>query len=108
MNLGKKRDVFVDRQIAVQTEALREVAKDARGLAMLSRRVMAKHTHGAGVRFQESANEPDGRCLSSAIGPDQPEHLPGLDRQRQFAHRDHGAVLLGDAVQFQGRHFCPV
>ena len=105
VNLGEKRDVFVDRQIAVQAEALREVAQHARGLEMLSRRVTAEHPHGAGVGLQESAYEPDGRCLSSAVGPDEPEHFSGLDRQRQFAHRDHGAVLPGDAIQLDGRHF---
>ena len=99
MNLGKERDVFVDREIAIQAEALREVADRLRDAQMLLYRIAIEHANRATAGLQQAAHQPDRRGLSGAIGADQAEHLAGVDGKRQIVHGDDVAVFFCHAVE---------
>ena len=48
----------------------------------------------------------DGGGLSGAVDPQQGEQLPLPDRQVQAVHGGDGPVALGQALYFDGVHFC--
>ena len=48
----------------------------------------------------------DGGGLSGAVDPQQGEQLPLPDRQVQAVHGSDGPVALGQALYFDGVHFC--
>ncbi len=52
VNLGKKRDVFVDGEVAVQTEPLREISERLCDLEVILHRILAQHAHAPVVRLQ--------------------------------------------------------
>ena len=71
-------------RVAVEAEALRQVA-DLRGQrAMLLDRIEADDADRAGVGVQQPAQQPDRRGLAGAVRSDQAEHLaaraPSNDR----------------------------
>ena len=80
VNLGEERDVLVDAQVAVEREALREVADRSGDVAVLLHRILAEHADGAVIHVQQSADRADRRRLAGAIGTDQPEHLAASRR----------------------------
>ena len=117
VNLGKERDVFIDGQIAIQTEALREIAQIARHGHVRLHRIVAKHPKGAVVGLQQPAHQPNRRRLARAVRADQAEHFARFDRQAQFAHGNDVAVFFRHAIQsecvfsqeeFPPRPACPV
>jgi hypothetical protein len=61
----------------------------------------AAPAHLAGVRFQHPEDDPHGGGLAGAVGPDEPEHLPLGDGERQVIEGDQVAVAAGQALQFQ-------
>src|SRR5215216_6511950 len=75
VNLGKERDVLIDRQIAVQAEALGQVSDRLRDLEMLTNGIASKNPHGSAVGFQQTAYQPNRRRLACAVRTDEAEHL---------------------------------
>ena len=75
VDLGEERDVLVDGQIAVQTEALRQIADALGDLRDARAPDRGRAPQFAGVGVQQPAHQPDRRGLAGAVGADQPEHL---------------------------------
>src|SRR4030095_11633396 len=103
VDLGEERDVFVDAQIAIQAEALREVPHAFGELAMFTNGVSPEHTNLAGIGVQQAAHQPDRGRLASSVGPDQTEHLAAIDGERELVDRRGGAVALDDTRRRDGR-----
>ena len=103
VDLGEERDVLVDAEIAVQAEALRQVADLGCDRAVLLHRIVAGHADGAAVGMQQAAQQPDARRLAGAVRADEPEHLAAGDLERQVVHGDRGPVLSGDTIEAQHR-----
>ena len=105
VNLREEGDVLVDRQIAVEREPLREVANVGRHRPVLLDRIASEHADVSSIGPQQAARHPDRGRLPGAIGANQAEHLPRLDRERDVVHGTHLAVALADAVERDGcRH----
>ena len=64
---------------------------------MLGDRIATEDADLPGVGRQQPARQPDRRRLTGAVGPDQAEHLAGLDVERQAVNGDHRAVAARDA-----------
>ena len=99
VDLREERDVLVDAQVAVQREALREVADRAGDVAMLLHRILAEHADRARVDMQQPADRADRRRLAGAVGTNQPEHLAFVDTKRHPAQRLDAAVPLDDVLE---------
>ena len=69
-------------EIAVEAEALREVADLGGDRAMLLHRIAAEHADRAGVGVQQPAQQADRGRLAGAVRPDQAEHLAARDVER--------------------------
>jgi hypothetical protein len=52
VDLGEERDVLVDAQVAVEREALREIADRSGDVAVLLHRVLAENANGAVIHVQ--------------------------------------------------------
>jgi hypothetical protein len=103
--LGEKGDVLVDREVAVQAEALRQIADLVGDRPMFAHRVLAEHAHLAAIGVEQPAHHTDGGRLSRAVGTDETEHLAARDVERQAGKRLCGAVTLDDLLeQDGGRH----
>jgi hypothetical protein len=97
--LREEGDVLVDRQIAIQGEPLREIAKIRGDRTMLADWVVAENLHLTGIGRQQSAGDADGRGLSGAVRANQPEHLAGLDGKGHRVERAQLAVVLANPVE---------
>ena len=81
VDLGEEGDVLVDGQVAVEAEALRQVADLAGDGAMLGDGIAAEHADAPGVGREQPAGQADGGRLARAVGTDQAEHLAGARRR---------------------------
>src|SRR5688572_9589933 len=104
VNLGEERDVLVDAQVAVEREALREIADRSGDIAVLLHRILAEHADGAFINMQQSADRANRGRLAGAIGTDQPEHFAHLDAVAHPAERFDLAVSLDDVLELDGGH----
>jgi hypothetical protein len=76
VNLREERDVLVDAQIAVEREALRQVADGAGDVAMLLHGVLAEHADGPpSIDVQQSRRSRGSTSSCRAVWADQAEHL---------------------------------
>ena len=75
VDLGEEGDVLVDAEVAVEREALREVADLRREPPPLAQRVEAAGAHAPGVGLQQAEDRAQRRRLARAVGADQAEHL---------------------------------
>ena len=80
VDLGEERDVLVDAEVAVEGEALRQIADRSGDVAVLLDRIVAEDADAAGVGVQQPAERADRRRLAGAVGSDQPEHLAAARR----------------------------
>ena len=62
-------------------------------------RTGAEHGDAAAIRCQQAKDHADGGGLPCAVGAEQGGGLAATNRQREIAHRLHGAIRLGDAAQ---------
>ena len=99
VNLGEERDVLVDAQVAVEAEALREIADFRRDRAMVLDRIVAGDADRAAVGVQQAAQQSNRRCLSGTVRADEAEHLAAVDGEREPIDRDGAPVALGDAIK---------
>ena len=72
VDLGKERDVLVNREIAIQAEALRQVADPFGQRAMLPHGVVAEHADATRVDMQQTAHQADGGGLAAQSDPIRP------------------------------------
>jgi hypothetical protein len=97
---GEELHVFIDRQIAVQTEALRDVADGRRRHAPRARGIDASQANRALIRPNQSADEPQQRRFAGPIRADDAEHLAGGDLQGDAVERARRAEAFADADEF--------
>ena len=91
-------DVFVDGEVGIEAEGLRQVA----GLRTHLARRAAEDVGDAGGRFHHSGENLEGRGLARAVGADQAEDLARADFEVDSAHGFERAVALGEAASFNG------
>ena len=104
VNLGEEGDVFVDAEIAVEREALRQVAHFRREFAMLTNRILAEHPDRSAVHVQQAAQRANRGRLSGTVWSDQAKHLPAIDGERDAAKRLDRAVSLDDLLKLDRDH----
>ena len=105
VDLGKEGDVLVNAEVAVQREALRQVANHAGDLPVLPDGVVVHHADGAVVDMEEAAQRADGCRLTRSVGTDQAEHFAAIDAEGDAVERAGGPVALRDALEGDRAHF---
>jgi hypothetical protein len=84
---GEELDVLVDGEVAVEGEALREVAELAvQGPAVLPG-IVAEHAHGPARGAQQPGDHPQRRRLAGAVRADQAHDLAPRDGEVDGVHR---------------------
>ncbi len=96
---GEERDVLVHGQVAVQAEALRQVAHLVGDGTVIARRVSTEHADLPLVGMDQAADRTDGGGLAGAVRTDEAEHLAARDIERQSVQGRHGAVALAHVDQ---------
>jgi hypothetical protein len=89
---GEEGDVLVDREIAVEREALGQVADPAAELGASPDGVDAAGAHRPAVRRQQSEDDAQGGRLAGAVRADQAEHLAALDAEADVVDRHQVAI----------------
>src|ERR1700732_277577 len=92
MDGGEEGDVLVDREIAVEREALGQVADPAAEVDASRDGVEAAGAHGAAVRRQQPEDDPQGGRLAGAVRADQAEHLAARHPEGDVVDRHEVAV----------------
>ena len=87
VQVGVKGDIFHDRQVAVEAEALGHVADVLPDLVALAHRVKPQDCRPPLVRVHDPHQEPHHRGLAGAVRAHQGEGLPQGHRQAQVVHR---------------------
>ncbi len=114
VQVGVKGDIFHDRQVAVEAEALGHVADMLPDLVPLAHRVKTQDLRPPLVRVHDAHQEPHHRGLAGAVRAHQGEGLPQGHRQAQVVHRQPRPEPLGEIVDakrqlwFSGRHAASV
>src|SRR6185436_5054009 len=96
-------DVLVDAEIAVEGEALGEVAHAARQAAAIAEGIEAAGAHAAAVHLQEPEHRAQGGGLPGAVGADEPEGLATLHLERDPVHRGDLAVAANQPLHADER-----
>lgn len=99
MDLREERDVLVDREVAVQAEALRQVTDARRDLAVLSDGIDAEDADRSGVGVQQAAQQANRRRLAGAVRTDETEHLAAVDVEGQRLDSREPAVALRHTIE---------
>ena len=102
VQFGEEGDVLVNGEIAVQAEALREVADLSRDGPVLAHGIVAEHAHLAAIGVQEAAHHADQGGLTRAVGTNQPEHVSTRHLERQVRECRRGPVPLDQLRQLDG------
>src|SRR6202040_4144169 len=89
---GEEGDVLVDREVAVEREALRQVADPAAEVDALPDGVEAAGADGAAVRRQQPEDDAQGGRLAGAVRADQAEHLAAGHPEADVVDRHQVAV----------------
>ena len=97
MDLGEEGHVLVDREIAVQAEALGQVTDPLRNPPVIARRILVEDAHLARVSVKQAAHQSNRRRLAGAVGSDETEHLAACNLEGQARQRLGAAVALDDA-----------
>src|SRR3954464_13079732 len=82
---GEEADVFLDREIAIETETLGDVAKLHSRLMALAPDVHPDDLRPAAARVHETAEHPNGGGLAGAVRAEETKDGPRRDRERQIA-----------------------
>ena len=88
MKIGEQVEVLGDRQVLIQSEALRHVADGGMGCRGIRRHVVAEHDDTASGRTQQSGDQPQQRGLAGTIRPDQAGNHARLDLGRDAIQCD--------------------
>jgi hypothetical protein len=99
VDFREERDVLVDAEVAVQAEALREVARAARHGRVMLDGIGTEHRETAAGGPEESADEADGRGLARAVRADEAEHLAAANLEREVVDGDRGAEAFRDPIE---------
>ena len=67
----------------------------------LSRELVTLEADGPRVGRQRAGEEVEDRALARAVGPDQPDDLAPLDRERDVVHGGEAAEALGQPLDGQ-------
>jgi hypothetical protein len=103
VQLGEEADVLVHREIAVEREALGEVADAARELAPVGGWLEPAGAQRAAVRGKQAQDAAQRRGLACAIGPDEPEHLAALDAEVEAVDGRDAAVAAHETRDLDER-----
>src|SRR4029078_1040118 len=96
-------EVFLNRQILVQAEALRHVTDLALDQGGLREQVESEAASLARIRCQQSAEHADRGGLAAAVGTEKTEDLPALDADRKVVDHHPAGEALTQAVYVDGR-----
>ena len=95
-------EVFFDRQIFVEAEALRHVADFPLDLRRVGANIVAKAGSLAGVGRQKPAQHADRRRLAAAVRTQKAEDLAALDANREIVDDGVPIEALGQAAHVDG------
>ncbi len=101
VQLPQKDELVKHLHLLVEAALFRQITDPVQGIA---RKRLAEELHGAGVGLGDADHHADGRGLTRAVGPKQPEHGSGLDGKGQALDGDLGVVGFADAVEFDDSH----
>jgi hypothetical protein len=93
--IGIEADVLVDREILIQSEALRHIADLELHLFGILDHVASRDDDRAGVGPHDTRHHSKHGSLARAVGSDQAEDFSGLDRERQIVYREETVEALG-------------
>src|SRR5437660_4729926 len=102
VHASDKVQVFFDRQIFVQAEALRHVTDLALDLRCFGPDVVAEARALARVGRQQPAEHSNRRRLAAAVRSQKAENLAALDTDREVLDNGASLVALGEAVNVDG------
>ena len=98
--IGVQVEIFLNRQVLVEAEALRHIADSGLNSGGISTSVEAEHLHGPFVRQHEPGHNADQRRLAGAVRPDQPGDFAAPDRSGHRVERGRRSPeALGDLRQ---------
>lgn len=81
---GVKLQIFPHRQVFVKAELLRHVTDFGGKPCLVLHRIQPADGKAAGVRQQQSSDQPEKGGFAGAVGADQTDRLPFFNRQRQM------------------------
>ena len=105
VDFGEEGNVLVNAQVAVQREALREVANHSGDVPMLRDGVPAHDPDRPGVDVEQPAERADRCCLSRAVRTDQAEHFAAFDTECDAVERADRAEAFRDVLKDDRVHF---
>ena len=95
---GGVAEVLAAGEVAVEADAVRQVADPPLDLERATGRIQPDHARLAVGRLGQPEQHQDGRRLAGAVLPEQPEDLAGLDLEVEMVDGDQVAVGLGEAA----------
>src|ERR1043165_3260679 len=100
---GKEADVFLDGQIAIETETLGDITELPPGLMPFAPDIHPGDLGPAAAGTNEAAEHADRGRLARAIGAEKPEDRSRRDRKRKIADGIRVAVRFAQALEKDGR-----
>jgi hypothetical protein len=100
LDLRHERQVFSNRHVGVQWRRLRQIAGATFGFDRLVEDVEAGHDGLAFGGRHVARQDAHGRRLSGAVRPQEAEDLAALDAEADVFYCRHGAVPLGQMLNF--------
>jgi hypothetical protein len=100
---GEEPNVFLDRQVWVETKTLRDVTEFTPHLVSFPPDIHACDLRPAARRMDEAAEHPNRRRFSRAIRAQKTEDRSGRDRERQIRDGLRVAVRFAQAFEKNGR-----
>src|SRR5207248_10794399 len=103
INARDEFQIFANREIFPEAEALSHVADGSLDAVGLFDHIEAKAGSSAGIGLEEPAEHADGRCLAAAVGPEKAPHLAFGHRDIDSIDGDFAPEALGEAVNVDGK-----
>ena len=100
---GEEVEVLPDPHVVVDPERVRHEAEDATDLVGVPAHRPAGDLGLAGRRLEERGQDPEGRRLAGAVGPDQAEDLALLDVEVEAGDGERLVVALHEALGLDDR-----
>ena len=108
---AKELDVFADAKIGIEVfaEALWHIgdARADRGAVRRIGDVPAEDTHLPGLDLPSAGDDGEQRRLADAVGPNQPDHAAGRQRERDAVECGPLSVTMRDVVEARDRIAAP-
>ena len=103
VELGEIVEITCGGEIRVDRQLARKIANPPPRLEGVAPAVEAEHARASARRSQQVEQQPDRRRLAGAVGAEEPVDLARQDFERELLDTDHGAVVLGQAVDLDRR-----